>query len=118
MENFFRSWFQANGARFERIITITTQYGKGSGTGAEFSTGSDMGVTEVTHDEAVDVTYSNITNTQVTIQVNNLCIVDLGTVDLGTTVVIIKIITIPGGVASLANTTSFTVGININNLNI
>ena len=77
-----------------------------------------MGVTEITHDEAVDVAYSNITNTQVTIQVNNLCIVDLGTVDLGTTVVIIKIITIPGGVASLANTTSFTVGININNLNI
>ena len=72
-----------------------------------------MGVTEITHDEAVDVTYSNITNTQVTIQVNNLCILDLGT-----TVVIIKIITIPGGVASLANTTSFTVGININNLNI
>ena len=77
-----------------------------------------MGVTEVTHDEAFDVTYSNLTYTQVTIQVTNLGIVDLGTVDLGTTIVKRKIITIPGGVASLANATISTVGVNINNLNI
>ena len=52
------------------------------------------------------------------IQVTNLGIIDLGTFYLGKTVVIIKIITIPGGVASLANTTSSTVRINIDNLNI
>ena len=53
-----------------------------------------------------------------TIQVTNLGIIDLGTVDLGKTVVKRKIITIPGGVASFANTTTSTVGVDINNLNI
>ena len=33
-----------------------------------------MGVTEVTHDEAVDVTYSNITGTQLTIQVKPILV--------------------------------------------
>ena len=75
MENFFRSWFQANGARFERIITITTQYGKSSGKDQNFLLDrSDMGVTEVTHDEAIDFTYSNITLTQVTIQVTSILV--------------------------------------------
>ena len=77
-----------------------------------------MGVAEVTHDEAVDVTYSNITDIQVIIQVSNLGIVDLGTVNLGTTVVKRKIITISEGVAILANTTTSTAIVNINNLNI
>ena len=53
-----------------------------------------------------------------TIQVTNLGIIDLGTVDLGKTVVKRKIITIPGVVASCANTTTSTVGVDINNLNI
>ena len=52
------------------------------------------------------------------IQVTNLSIIDLGTVDLGKTVVKRKIITFPGGVASFANTTTSTVGVDINNLNI
>ena len=33
-----------------------------------------MGVTEVTHDEAIDFTYSNITGTQVTIQVTPILV--------------------------------------------
>ena len=33
-----------------------------------------MDVTEVTHDEAVDVTYSNITGTQVNIQVTPILV--------------------------------------------
>ena len=33
-----------------------------------------MDVTEVTHDEAVDVAYSNITGTQVTIQVTPILV--------------------------------------------
>ena len=33
-----------------------------------------MGVTEVIHDETVDVTYSNITGTQVTIQVTPILV--------------------------------------------
>ena len=56
--------------------------------------------------------YSNIIDTQVSIQ-----IINLGIIDLGKTVVKWKIINIPWGVASLANTIS-TVGVNINNLNI
>ena len=60
--------------------------------------------------------YSNITDTQVSIQVTNLGIIDLGTVYLGKTVVKWKIINIPGGVASLDNTTISTVG--VDNLNI
>ena len=52
------------------------------------------------------------------IQVTNLGIIDLGTVYLGKTVVKWKIINIPGGVASLDNTTISTVGVDINNLNI
>ena len=52
------------------------------------------------------------------IQVTNLGIIDLGTVYLGKTVVKWKIINIPGGVASLANSTISTVGVDINNLNI
>ena len=51
-----------------------------------------------------------------TIQVTYLCIIDLGIVDLGITVVKRKIITIPGGVASLDNTTISTV--DVDNLNI
>ena len=43
---------------------------------------------------------------------------NLGIIDLGKTVVKWKIINIPGGVASFANTTTSTVGIDINNLNI
>ena len=50
------------------------------------------------------------------IQVTNLGIIDLGTVYLGKTVVKWKIINIPGGVASLDNTTISTVG--VDNLNI
>ena len=72
-----------------------------------------MGATEVTHDEAVDVTYYNITVAQATIQVANL-----GIVDLGITVFKRKIITILGGVGSLANTITSNVGADINNLNI
>ena len=72
-----------------------------------------MGVAEVIHDEAVDVTYSNITYIQVTIQVSNLGIVDLGTI-----VVKRKIITIPGGVASLVKTITSTAGVEIYILNI
>ena len=53
-----------------------------------------------------------------TIQVTNLGIIDLGIVDLGKTVVKRKIITIPGGVPSFAITTTSTVGVEINNLNI
>jgi len=49
----------------------------------------------------------------VTIQVTNL-----GIVDLGKTVIKRKIISIPGGVASLANTTTSTIGFDIDNLNI
>ena len=52
------------------------------------------------------------------IQVTNLGIIDLGTVYLGKTVVKWKIINIPGGVASFANTTTSNVGVDINNLNI
>ena len=52
------------------------------------------------------------------IQVSNLGIADLGTVYLGKMVVKRKIITIPGGVASFANTTISNVGVDINNLNI
>ena len=52
------------------------------------------------------------------IQVTNLGIIDLGTVYLDKTVVKWKIINIPGGVASLDNTTISTVGVDINNLNI
>ena len=74
-----------------------------------------MRVTEVTHDDADDGTYSHITDIQVGIQITNL---GIGTVDLGTTVVKRKIITIPEGVTSLANTTTFTVGIDINNFKI
>ena len=48
-----------------------------------------------------------------TIQVANL-----GIVDLGKTVVKRKTITIPVGIPSLANKTTSTVGIDINNLNI
>ena len=66
----------------------------------------------------MDVTYSNITDTQVTIQVTNLGIIDLGTVDLGKIVVKWKIITIPGRVGNLVNTAISTVGVDINNLNI
>ena len=52
------------------------------------------------------------------IQVTNLGIIDLGIVDLGKTVVKRKIITIPGGVASLAKTITSTADVEINNLNI
>ena len=45
-------------------------------------------------------------------------VINLGIVDLGITIVKRKIITIPGGVASLANTTTSTIGVDINNLNI
>ena len=51
-----------------------------------------------------------------TIQVTNFGIIDLGTVDLGKTVVKRKIITIPGRVARLANTTISTFGVDIHNL--
>ena len=65
MENFCRTWilsngtgfeangdgyeatgsgFEATGTKFEGIITTGSQYGKGSGIGAEFSSGADMGV--------------------------------------------------------------------------
>ena len=42
----------------------------------------------------------HVTDTQVIIQVTNLGIIDLGTVDLGKTVFKGKIIAIPGGIAS------------------
>ena len=45
-------------------------------------------------------------------------VTNLGIIDLGKTVVKWKIINIPGGVASLSNTTISTVGADINNLNI
>ena len=45
-------------------------------------------------------------------------VTNLGIIDLGKTVVKWKIINIPGGVTSLANTTISTVGVDINNLNI
>ena len=53
-----------------------------------------------------------------TFQVTNLAIVNLGTVDLGTDIVKRKIITIPEGVSSSDNTTTTTIGVDINNLNI
>ena len=53
-----------------------------------------------------------------TFQVTNLAIVNLGTVDLGTAIVKRKIITIPEGVSSSDNTTTTTIGVDINNLNI
>ena len=53
-----------------------------------------------------------------TFQVTNLGIVDLGTVDLGSAIVKRKIITIPEGVSSSDNTTTTTIGVDINNLNI
>ena len=45
-------------------------------------------------------------------------VTNLGTVDLGTVIVKRKIITIPEGVSSSANTTTTTIGVDINNLNI
>ena len=95
--------------------TTTTQYGMGAGEGAGVS-GSVMGVGGGVHDEAVDVTYS----TKPDVQVTNLGVTDLGTqvIDQGTTVIKRKSITIPGGIASLAKTTTSTVGVDINSLNI
>ena len=94
--------------------TTTTEFGMGAGVGAGAGEGSVMGVGGGIHDEAVDVTYSTKPN-----QVTNLGTIDLGTVDLGTTYVEKrKSITIPGGIASLAKTTTTTVGVDINTLNI
>ena len=113
------------GEAMTTTTTTTTQYGMGMETGtattegAAFS-GSVMGVGGGVHDEAVDVTYSTKSD-----QVTNLGTVNLGTVDLGTTVVdqgttVVKrkSITIPGGIASLAKTTTSTVGVDIKSLNI
>ena len=76
-----------------------------------------MDVTEVTHDEAVDVTYYNRHSSDYSSH-TNFGIVDLSTVDWDTTVVKRKIITIPGGIACLSKTITSTAGVEINNLNI
>ena len=61
------------GAGFEGTSITIIQYGNIYGTGWIFYL-TDMVVTKVTHDEAVDVTYSNITGTQVTIQVTPILV--------------------------------------------
>ena len=118
------------GEAMTTTTTTTTQYGMGMETGtattegAAFS-GSVMGVGGGVHDEAVDVTYSTKSDQVTNLGTVNLGTVNLGTVDLGTTVVdqgttVVKrkSITIPGGIASLAKTTTSTVGVDIKSLNI
>ena len=119
--------FEATGATLENYTggatttttttTTTTQYGMGMGAGAvtESTEGKIMGVGGGIHDEAVDVTYSTKPD-----KVVDLGVKDLGTtvIDQGTTVVKRKSITIPGGIASLAKTTTSTVGVDINSLTI